>query len=85
MLSALALLVTAQLASAHFGVEYPSWRADTLSTDTPYSQWVWPCAGVPAGAGNRTDWPLTGGSLKLDLHHAWTYGKLPSPSCPFRV
>jgi hypothetical protein len=22
---------------------------------------------------NRTMWPLTGGSLNLDLHHQWTY------------
>lgn len=22
---------------------------------------------------NRTIWPLTGGSLNLDLHHPWTY------------
>lgn len=35
-------------------------------------------AGVPSNAGNRTDWPLTGGSLKLDLHHPWTYGTLVS-------
>lgn len=20
-----------------------------------------------------TDWPIGGGSLRLDLHHAWTY------------
>ena len=32
-----------------------------------------PGAGVPAGAGNVTEWPLTGGSLNLDLHHPWTY------------
>jgi hypothetical protein len=24
-------------------------------------------------ATNRTVWPLTGGSLNLDLHHQWTY------------
>jgi hypothetical protein len=23
--------------------------------------------------GNRTDWPIAGGSVSLDLHHAWTY------------
>jgi hypothetical protein len=28
---------------------------------------------VPYKAGNVTDWPLTGGQLVLDLHHAWTY------------
>ena len=32
-----------------------------------------PGANVPDGTGNRTDWPLSGGSLTLDLHHTWTY------------
>lgn len=32
-----------------------------------------PGAGADYGAGNVTDWPLDGGSLKLELHHAWTY------------
>ncbi|OIW23826.1 hypothetical protein CONLIGDRAFT_111078 [Coniochaeta ligniaria NRRL 30616] len=66
-LSTLALIVTAQLASAHFAIEYPEWRADSLTNDS-YSQYTW-----PSSSGNRTDWPLTGGSLKLDLHHPWTY------------
>jgi hypothetical protein len=97
-LSTLFLLVTAQLASAHFAVEYPEWRADSLTNDS-YNQYTWPCkplrpaqsnqsriqtdplyssagAGVPGNSGNRTDWPLTGGSLKLDLHHPWTYGMM---------
>lgn len=31
-------------------------------------------AGVPYQANNvTTDWPTGGGSLKLELHHAWTY------------
>lgn len=29
--------------------------------------------GVSPDAGNRTDWPVQGGSLALDLHHPWTY------------
>ncbi|KAK3329226.1 hypothetical protein B0H66DRAFT_609953 [Apodospora peruviana] len=72
---AVALLAAAQLATAHFGIEYPEWRANTLSGNTNYSQWVWPCANVPGNLpnGNRTDWPLTGGSVKLDLHHPWSY------------
>ena len=30
---------------------------------------------MPLGVegGNRTDWASSGGSLKLDLHHPWTY------------
>ncbi|KAK3985066.1 hypothetical protein QBC44DRAFT_405686 [Cladorrhinum sp. PSN332] len=71
----LLFLATAQLATAHFGLEYPTWRDDTLGAgaNSNYSQWEWPCAGVPGNLGNRTDWPLSGGSVKLDLHHKWTY------------
>ncbi|GKT42995.1 uncharacterized protein ColSpa_03176 [Colletotrichum spaethianum] len=71
----LVALGAANLASAHFGLTYPSWRADTLteSNDTTYSQWTYPCAGVPYGTGNVTDWPIDGGSVELDLHHEWTY------------
>ncbi|OAA47926.1 hypothetical protein NOR_02416 [Metarhizium rileyi] len=32
-------------ASAHFGIKYPSWRADTLAAENKakYSQWSYPC------------------------------------------
>ncbi|OAA55257.1 hypothetical protein SPI_08352 [Niveomyces insectorum RCEF 264] len=72
--SSFSILTLASLASAHFQIQYPSWRADSLSNSN-YSQYVFPCAGVPAGAwsDNRTDWPASGGSLSLDLHHPWTY------------
>ncbi|KAG6059391.1 hypothetical protein E4U17_006381 [Claviceps sp. LM77 group G4] len=68
-------LASASTAMAHFAVKFPSWRSDTLSKagEEKYSQWTYPCAGVPYKAGNITDWPLEGGSLQLDLHHAWTY------------
>jgi len=75
----LALFPCISLASAHFAIEYPPWRFDTLSSDAPalnYSQWLYPCAGAPplsSSSPNRTDWPVSGGSLKLDLHHPWTY------------
>ncbi|KAI0020778.1 hypothetical protein F4780DRAFT_347472 [Xylariomycetidae sp. FL0641] len=69
---AVALCVVLQLVSAHFAIEYPVWRADTLENDS-YSQWEYPCGGVPYGVGNRTDWPTSGGSVSLDLHHPWTY------------
>jgi hypothetical protein len=42
MLSALFLLATAQLATAHFKIAYPPWRADTLTNET-YSQYNYPC------------------------------------------
>lgn len=107
MVSATLLLTAAiaPLASAHFNLEYPVWRANTLESGTNYSQWNYPCkinpslspqfppllptsnwkthtpspsigAGVPPAtstSGNRTDWPLKGGSVKLDLHHPWEY------------
>lgn len=44
-LAAFVLLAIAQLAMAHFGVEYPIWRDNTLgsSADSNYSQWEYPC------------------------------------------
>ena len=73
----LALLAAAASAvSAHFGLTYPAWRADTLANEdtSKYSQWTYPCAGVDYKGSNRsTDWPLDGGALKLELHHPWTY------------
>ncbi|KAL2159354.1 hypothetical protein VTH06DRAFT_2357 [Thermothelomyces fergusii] len=70
-------LAIAGLAHAHFGIEYPPMRGDTLShkADESWSQWINPCAGVPSNLTDRpvTPWPLTGGSLKLDLHHPWSY------------
>ncbi|KAK3897216.1 hypothetical protein C8A05DRAFT_39235 [Staphylotrichum tortipilum] len=77
-LPTLLLLASASLTSAHFGIEYPPMRANTLgsSKNSSYSQWTNPCAGVPGNLTDRpiTPWPLSGGgSLKLDLHHHWTY------------
>ncbi|KAI1347518.1 hypothetical protein F5Y01DRAFT_243582 [Xylaria sp. FL0043] len=61
------------LVSAHFQLEYPAWRADALAENTTYSEWDYPCAGVPYGIGNKTEWPMQGASVALDLHHPWTY------------
>jgi hypothetical protein len=38
-------LAAAQVATAHYGLIYPEWRADTLDTpeDSEYNQWVYPC------------------------------------------
>ncbi|TQV96332.1 hypothetical protein V2A60_003250 [Cordyceps javanica] len=76
MLTKIALLLAgSQAVTAHFGLTQPQWRADTLAAENEakYSQWTYPCAGVPYGAGNTTEWPLDGGPLELDLHHPWTY------------
>jgi len=76
-LSALVLLLAAHLTAAHYGLVYPEWRGDTLANTnvTGWSQWTYPCAGVPrnSSTANTTDWPLDGGSLVLHLHHKWTY------------
>ncbi|KAH8591141.1 hypothetical protein B0O99DRAFT_488452, partial [Bisporella sp. PMI_857] len=62
----------AAMTAAHFTVEYPEMRGDSFADGA--SQWIYPCANVNQTAEtNRTDWPLTGGSVVLDLHHAWTY------------
>ncbi|PHH72926.1 hypothetical protein CDD80_4172 [Ophiocordyceps camponoti-rufipedis] len=67
-----AVLAMAEAVLGHFALTFPPWRADSLSNKA-YSQWNHPCAGVDYGAGNITDWPLQGGSLRLELHHKWTY------------
>ncbi|KAJ1330914.1 DUF6595 domain-containing protein [Microdochium nivale] len=69
-----AALAGAQIASAHFGIIYPPWRADTLSEagEEVYSQWDRPCAGANVTA-NRTAYPIGGGAIELELHHAWSY------------
>ncbi|KAH6608883.1 hypothetical protein Trco_002229 [Trichoderma cornu-damae] len=68
-------LAASQAVHAHFGLVYPEWRADTLAEENEdkYSQWDYPCGGVPYKAGNITNWPVGGGSLSLELHHPWTY------------
>ncbi|KAI1163224.1 hypothetical protein F5B18DRAFT_651948 [Nemania serpens] len=71
--SLISLFAAVELVSAHFGVVHPPWRADSLAENTTYSQWNYPCAGVPYGAGNKTEWPIEGGSVALDLHHPWSY------------
>lgn len=44
IITALVLLATAtQIADAHFSIQYPPWRADTLATGSNYSQWLYPC------------------------------------------
>ncbi|KAF3926285.1 hypothetical protein ABW20_dc0108817 [Dactylellina cionopaga] len=67
------LIAAAALATAvqaHYAIEYPTWRADSF--EDPYNQWMRPCAGANS-TGNRTDWPLTGGSVILELHHPQDY------------
>jgi len=55
------LLATLHLASAHFEIQFPSWRGNTLKDDL---QWRYPCGGL-SGGGNRTKWPITGGPIAI--------------------
>ncbi|KAI1102503.1 hypothetical protein F4804DRAFT_334257 [Jackrogersella minutella] len=66
-------LAGAQQAAAHFRIDYPPWRADTFNEAQNWTQWTWPCGGVPDGYANRTEWPLQGGAVALTLRHPWTY------------
>ncbi|EON68181.1 hypothetical protein W97_07330 [Coniosporium apollinis CBS 100218] len=65
------LLATAHIASAHFRLQYPFWRGDSFEGEA--SQWTWPCAGVDQteSANNRTQWPLSGGSVRIFGSHPW--------------
>ncbi|KAH8174581.1 expression library immunization antigen 1 [Sarocladium implicatum] len=66
-------LAAAKAVSAHFGLDYPEWRADTLSEDInpEFYQFTYPCAGVPYDEGNITEW--NGKTVKLELHHPFSY------------
>ncbi|KAE9362641.1 hypothetical protein N431DRAFT_433650 [Stipitochalara longipes BDJ] len=55
------------LVSAHTQIWYPAWRNNSFNA--PYSQTIYPCAGIIDTPGvNRTLWPLDGGSLNITLH-----------------
>ncbi|KAL5117340.1 hypothetical protein ACEQ8H_004785 [Pleosporales sp. CAS-2024a] len=59
-------------ASAHFHLLQPIWRGDSFTA--PASQWQYPCANVnatPSDSTNRTQWPLTGGSVVFNGSHPW--------------
>ncbi|KAF2870241.1 hypothetical protein BDV95DRAFT_575348 [Massariosphaeria phaeospora] len=59
------------LTSAHFKVLNPQWRGDSLTLPDA-SQWTFPCANVSeTPANNRTLWPLTGGSVRINGTHEW--------------
>ncbi|KAH0848607.1 hypothetical protein FOPE_02645 [Fonsecaea pedrosoi] len=70
--SCLAFATFVSLVSAHTQIWYPEWRADSF--DLPFSQRIYPCAGISDNATTpRTEWPLTGGSLNVTLHDAAAY------------
>ena len=80
--------VLASFANAHFTIEYPEMRGDSFATGASQNIYpcthhlsssliyilMFSGANVnQTSSTNRTMWPLTGGSLNLDLHHPWTY------------
>jgi len=77
MKTAAIIATTLPLVSCHFALTYPAWRADSLAeTNESISQWSFPCANVQPmqnTSQERTPWPMTGGSVVLELHHPWTY------------
>ena len=50
-------LATVQAVSAHFGLVFPAWRADTLSEENEerYSQWTYPCKSWPLPCSSNKD------------------------------
>ena len=55
MLSTILLLSALQLSAAHFSIEYPIWRADTLAENTTYDQWRYPCMFCPPSMLTRVE------------------------------
>ncbi|KAF1962678.1 hypothetical protein CC80DRAFT_487186 [Byssothecium circinans] len=74
------LLALAGVASAHYRLLEPAWRGDSFTRGA--SQWIYPCANVTetpsSNASARTQWPHTGGSIKINGSHesALTYVNL---------
>lgn len=63
----LPLFLLAPLAAAHFKLDFPPARGfdeETLPT--------FPCGGQNTVSSNRTQWPLTGGSIALTMGHIQT-------------
>jgi hypothetical protein len=71
--SFVALTALAGSAAAHFELLQPTWRGDSF--EAPASQYTFPCAGINAttDAANRTQWPLTGGSVVFNGSHPWAF------------
>ncbi|KAF2622930.1 hypothetical protein BU25DRAFT_304676, partial [Macroventuria anomochaeta] len=74
----LAITALAGSAAAHYKLLAPTWRGDSF--EEPASQWIFPCANVNETTDivNRTQWPLTGGSVSINGSHssALTYVNL---------
>ncbi|KAJ4333784.1 hypothetical protein N0V87_007352 [Didymella glomerata] len=68
--SILAISALAGSATAHYKLLAPAWRGDSF--EEPASQYIFPCANVneTTDIANRTQWPLTGGSVSINGSHS---------------
>lgn len=73
LISLVALTALAGGAAAHFRLNQPTWRGDTF--EAPGDQWRYPCGNINATTdkANRTQWPLTGGSVVFNGTHPWSF------------
>ena len=65
--NALSLLVFLPLTTAHFQLTWPTNRGFDDSSASNF-----PCGGFDSVSSNRTDFPLSGGPIQLDLEHSQT-------------
>lgn len=67
LVNSLALLAALPLASAHFLLTWPDRRGfdDDKATGGP-------CGGFDTPSSNRTEFPLSGAPVQLDMHHTQT-------------
>jgi len=65
--NALALLTLLPFTTAHFVLNWPTARG-FRDEDAP----KFPCGGFDTVSSSRTDWPLNGGPVQLNMHHAQT-------------
>jgi nascent polypeptide-associated complex subunit beta len=65
--STFALLSLVQFSSAHFLLTWPPARG--FDDDKAVN---FPCGGFDSVSSNRTEWPISGGPVQLDMHHTQT-------------
>ena len=67
MFNAVALLSVLPLATAHFTLTWPPARG-FKANDAP----KFPCGGFNTVSSKRTNWPINGGPIQLNMEHAQT-------------
>jgi hypothetical protein len=67
LVSALSLFALLPLTTAHFQLTWPESRGFDDSSATKF-----PCGGFDSVSSNRTDFPMSGGPIQLNLEHSQT-------------